>query len=100
MHDAFGMHAEQVEQRAEQLGEGGLADPAEAERRERDAELARRQVRVEPAVHDREDAPAQAVLACERLDARAAQLDEAEFGRNEKAVQGHQQQRADQREDL
>lgn len=100
MHDALGMYAQHVEQRADELRERRFADPAEAERGERDAELAGGQIRIEAAVHDAEDAAAQAVLARERLDARRAQFDEAEFGRDEKAVEGYQEQRADQREDL
>jgi hypothetical protein len=52
-----------------------------------------------PRVHGVQRA-AQAVLAGQCLDARGAQFDEAEFGRNEEPVQGHQEQRADEREDL
>ncbi|BEH22168.1 hypothetical protein BpKM390_55810 [Burkholderia pseudomallei] len=49
---------------------------------------------------DPQDASAQAVLAGEGFHARRAQFDETEFGGDEKAVEGHEEQRADEREDL
>ena len=43
-----------VNKRLEQIGECGFTDPAEAERRERNSELARREIRVEVAVNARQ----------------------------------------------
>ena len=84
--------ADHAEQRLEQAGEGRLADPAEAERGERDAELAGRQVGVELVVHLGQDAPAQALRLGDGAHARLAQRDDAEFGRHEKSVQHDEDQ--------
>ena len=84
----------------QQRGKGRLADPAEAERRERDAELARRKIGVELSVNLREQAPGQAVGPRDGLDARRAQLDEPELGRDEKPVQRDEQQCTDERNNL
>lgn len=51
-------------------------------------------------MHDREDAAPQAAFAGKRVHARRAQFNEAELGRDEKAVERHQQQGADDREEL
>ena len=94
------LDAEQREERMQQRGERGLADPAEPERRQRDAELTGGQIGVELPVHLREQTAGQAVGARDRLDARRPQLDEPELRRDEKTIQRDEQQCADQRDNL
>ena len=89
-----------VEERRDQLSERRLADPAEPERRQRDAELAGGQVGVEPPVHLREQTSAHAVPGGEALHAGLPQFDQTEFGGDEKAVEGNEKQRTDKGDNL
>ena len=82
------------------VGERRLADPAEPERRERDAELTGGQIGVELPVHLGEQTSGQAVGPRDGLDARRPQFDEPEFGRDEKTVQRDEQQCTDKRDNL
>jgi CBS domain containing-hemolysin-like protein len=84
--------AQAGEQRFEQARECRFADPAEAERGERDAELAGRQIGVQMAVHVAEQASAPAAAGGQGRGLGLAQLDQREFGGDEEAVQQHQQQ--------
>jgi hypothetical protein len=92
-HEAAGR-----EHALEDAGERGLADPAERQARQRDAELRRRQVVVEPADDvqcllrlRRELAP----RLDELLEPRRAHLHERELGQHEEAVQHHEGERGE-----
>ncbi|MNY42248.1 hypothetical protein D3C86_1771180 [compost metagenome] len=74
------------------MGEGRLADPAQAQRGQGDAQLAGRQVGVQLVVHGAQDVPAPAVLGGQGLDLGGAQPDDGELGGDEEAVEQHQQQ--------
>jgi len=79
---------EEVRQAIDLRFHGGLADPAEAEARERDPELGHREIALEPRHH-----PARALEArilarrFRRMRKRRADLDERELCRDEEAVQ-------------
>ena len=73
--------------------DGGLTDPAERQRRERDAELRAGDVVVETVDRSLGELRAAVARAGERLDARAARADEGELGRDEEAVGGDEQDR-------
>jgi hypothetical protein len=83
--------ADHPEHRFEQAGEGRLANPAQAQGSQRNAELACRQVGVELGMDLLQDAAAQAGGLGDGADARLAECDDAELGRHEKAVQRYQQ---------
>jgi len=100
MNEICRLHTEQFEQWHQQARESRFADPAETERRERDAELAGGKIGIELAVHLREELAAQTVLRGEGLHARLPQLDETELGGHEETVEGNEQQRADEGEYL
>ena len=87
-----------LEQRAQHLREGGLAEPPERQRRERDAELARREVGGELLRDGLQEARAAAALLDELLQARGADLDEGELGGDEEAVGEDDHHRQQQRE--
>ncbi|MCY1449474.1 hypothetical protein D9M71_662120 [compost metagenome] len=89
------VHAHVRQQRFEQVGEGRLTDPAQAQRGQRDAQLAGRKVGVELVVHLAQDAAAPAMQLGDGVDARRAQLDHGELGGNEEAVEQHQYQGKD-----
>ncbi|KAG0166194.1 hypothetical protein DFQ30_007465 [Apophysomyces sp. BC1015] len=67
--------AQHAEQGCEQMSKGRLPKPAQAERRKRDAKLARRQVSVQVRVHARQYAAPPAVMPRNGRDPRAAQPD-------------------------
>jgi hypothetical protein len=79
------------EQRLDQVMERGLADPSQCERGQRDAELRRRQIRVEmadePFGHLRADASGLRELS----DLRRPHFDDRELGRDEKTVRKHEE---------
>jgi hypothetical protein len=81
--------------RLHQARESRLADPAQAQRGERDAQLAGRQVGVELAVDLAEDASAHALAFGDGAHAGFAQSDDAELGSDEEAVQ-HDQENGEQ----
>jgi hypothetical protein len=91
-HDLRRRDAQHVEQRLQQGGKGGFADPAQAQRRQRDTQLAGRQVGVEFAVHRGQDAAAQALCFCDGAHAGAAQSNDTEFSCNKETVQRDQEQ--------
>jgi hypothetical protein len=84
--------ADRLEDRPQQLGEGGLAQPAQAQACERDAELAGGEVAVD-VLHllAREHRGAPALLG-QLLEAGRARAGERELGRDEEAVQQHQEE--------
>ena len=65
-------HAERLEQRSEQRRDRRLADPAEAERGHRDAELAAGEIGLDVAQHLLHQAGAEALLLRHGVDAEAA----------------------------
>ena len=75
----FAFDADGVQRRLQQLRKRGFTDPTQAERCERDAELARRQIRIEIAVDLEQDASAPAIFLGERFDARLPQFDETQI---------------------
>jgi hypothetical protein len=79
------------EQRFEQLRQRGLADPAERERRDGDAELRRRQVGVEMIERALQGGGVHAAPRDQLGDAAATNGDEGELGGDEEAVGEHQQ---------
>ncbi|MNE13964.1 hypothetical protein D3C80_1068200 [compost metagenome] len=85
------VHAEIGQQWFQQVGEGGLTHPAQAQRGEGDAQLAGRQVGVELVVNLAQDVATPAVLFGDGLYACSAQLDHGELCSNEEAVEQHQQ---------
>ena len=84
-------HADQ--QRLEQPREGRLADPAQGQARQRDAELARRQVGVEVREHVLGEAGAAIAFADLDLDLGRPDLDQRELRRDEEAVDDHEHDR-------
>ena len=80
------------EQRLDQVREGRLADPAQAQRGQGDAQLAGRQVGVELAVHGAQDVSAPAMLAGDGLHLGRAQLDHGEFGGHEETVEQNEEE--------
>ena len=92
--------AEAVEQGAEQAREGRFADPAQGQGRQRDAELAGRQVGVEVLVDAEQDAAAPADPFGETDRLGVPQLDQGEFGCDEKAVEDDQQERCENVENV
>src|SRR5690606_22939981 len=85
-------HAEGGEQRLDQVGKGRLADPAQAQRGQGDAQLAGRQIGVELMVDGAQDLAAPAVLAGDGLHLGGAQLDHGELGRHEEAIEQNQEE--------
>lgn len=83
------------QQRLEQVGEGRFTNPPQAQGGEGDTQLAGRQVGVELVVYLAQNVAAPAMLFGDGLYAGGAQLDHGEFGRNEEAVEQHQQQGKD-----
>ena len=77
--------------RREQRGNGGFTDPAEAERGHGDAQLATREIGLNVAQHHLQQASAEAVLLCHRVDAKAPALHQSEFRGNVKSVGGEQE---------
>lgn len=92
MEQLLRLHADGAEQRAEQVGEGWLADPAEAEGGQGDAQLAGGEVGVQLVVHGAQDAAAPAVLVGDGFHAGGAQLDHGELGGDEEAVEQHEEE--------
>ena len=84
-------HADQ--QRLEQARERRLADPAQGQARQRDAELRRRQVGVEVREHVLGEPGAAVAFAELDLDLRRPHLDQRELRGDEEAVQDHEQDR-------
>ncbi len=80
------------QQRLEEVRERRLADPAQRQARQRDAELGGRQVGVEVRDHVLRDLGAAVALAPD-LDLRRPHLDQRELGGDEEAVQEHEQER-------
>jgi len=72
--------------------ESRLADPAEAERSQGDAQLTGRKVGIELSVNGAQDVPAPAVSAGDSFHLCGAQLDHGELGGNEEAVEQHEEQ--------
>src|SRR4051812_10040556 len=95
--DRGGMPEHVAERLLEHLREGGLADGADADRGERDADLADRDVLVDAVDLAAGEARALHALLLERLDAVAARADERVLGRHEEGV--HQDERRDGEEE-
>ena len=81
------------QQRLEQAREGGLADPAQGQARQRDAELGGREVGVEVLDHVLREPRAAVALAELDLDLGRPHLDQRELGGHEEAVHEHEEDR-------
>jgi hypothetical protein len=93
MRSACGPRPERGEPRPDQAGEGGLADPSQRQRRERDTDLAGGEVGVELRQHLLgRDCRGPALLG-ELAHAPGPHLDESEFGGDEEAVDQDEQDR-------
>ena len=79
------------EQRLEQAGKRRFAHPAQAQRGQRNAQLAGRQVGIELAVHLAEDAPAQPLRLGNCPYPGFTQRDNAEFGRHKESIERDQE---------
>ena len=86
------LDAHGAQQRFEDVREGGLTDPTQAQGGEGNAQLAGRQVGIKLAVHGTQDLPAPAVFVGDRLDPGGAQFDHGKFRRNEETVEQYQDQ--------
>ena len=82
-----------AEQRLQEHGERRLADEAETDACERDAELADREILVEAPLDVRHDACARVARVHERLDLGRPQLHQGELGEHEERV--HEQEASD-----
>ena len=92
--------ADLAERLLEQLGDGRLAEEADAERGHRDPELAGGQVLVDVVeLLERERGAADALVA-HLLEPRLTRAHEAELGRHEEAVRGDQNQHSGQEEEF
>ena len=80
------------EERLEEVGESRLADPAETQAGQGDADLAGRQVDVEPPGDLLRPGGRPVPLPREFLEPRVADLHDGEFGGDEEGVQGHQEE--------
>ncbi|MNQ74369.1 hypothetical protein D3C85_891240 [compost metagenome] len=92
MDQLLRIDADVFQQGLQQVGEGRLADPAEAQGGQGDAQLAGREVGVQLVVYGAQDAPAPAVLVGYGFDAGGAQLDHGELGGHEEAVEQHEEE--------
>ncbi|MCY1532296.1 hypothetical protein D9M68_675610 [compost metagenome] len=92
MDQLLRIDADVFQQGLQQVGEGRLADPAQAQGGQGDAQLAGRQVGVQLVVHGAQDAAPPAVLVGDGLDAGGAQLDHGELGGHEEAVEQHEEE--------
>lgn len=92
MHQRLRFDADARQQWFEQVGEGRLTDPAQAQRSQGDAQLAGRQVGVQLLVHGAQDVSAPAVTAGNGFHLGGAQLDHGELGGDEEAVEQHEEQ--------
>ncbi|MCY1351417.1 hypothetical protein D9M69_376820 [compost metagenome] len=100
MDQLLRLDADGLEQRLQQVGEGRLADPAEAQGGQGDAQLAGRQVGVQLVVHGAQDAAPPAVLVGDGFDAGGAQLDHGELGGHEEAVEQHEEKREENQAEI
>jgi hypothetical protein len=87
-------HPERDQDRRQQRGDGWLANPAQAQRRHRDAELAARQIGLDVAHHLLQETGGEAVVLGHRIDAKALALYQRKFRRHVKRV-GSEQQNSD-----
>jgi hypothetical protein len=78
--------------RLDQTGEGRFTDPAETERCQRDAELARRKVGIQMGAYGPQHASAHAMGLRQFIGLGTPQLDDRELGRDEEAIQQDEQQ--------
>ena len=76
---------------AEQSRNGWFADPAEAQRRHDDAELATCEVGFNVAHHALQQTRAEPVLLGHGLDAKPAALHQRKLGRHEECIGGEQE---------
>ena len=90
--------AEVGQGRFEQACKGRLADPTQAQRGERNAQLASRQVGIHLPVNPAKDAAPQALAAAQLVHAGMSQLDDGELGGHEKTVQRDQEKREQQQQ--
>ena len=86
------------EQGNQQLGHGGLTEPTQRQRRDGDAELAGRQVVVDPLAHTAEQARPASALVRQLLQAGGADLHHGEFGGHEETVRHYDQDGDDDRD--
>ncbi|MNV57556.1 hypothetical protein D3C71_1498950 [compost metagenome] len=84
---------QRIEQRLQQMRERRFTHPAQAQRGERDAQLAGGQIRIQVRVHVEQQAAAPAVFFRQAHGLGVAQLDQGELGGHEETVEHHQQQR-------
>ena len=89
-------HAERLEQRRDDGGDRGLADPAEAERGHGDAELAAGEIGFDVFQHDLRERGAEAFVLGQRVDAEGARFHQRELGGDVKGVGREQQERDEQ----
>ena len=94
--DRYRVRPDRAERRVEQPGQRRLADPAERQARERDPELAGRDVTIEVPHPVVDVARARPPLGEELLHARPPQGHERELGRDEEAVQKDQEEDGEQ----
>jgi len=92
MQNASVFDADCQQQWMKQLRERRFTDPPQPKRRQRDPNLARRQIGIEARVNLEKNTPAPAISFGNRLDAGLPQLDQPELGRHEKPVQQNQQE--------
>lgn len=88
-----GMHADHRQQRFQEFGEGRLADPAQAQGGQGDAQLAGGQVGVQLVVNLAQDGAAPAVLLGDGFHAGGAELDHGELGGDEEAIEQDEEKR-------
>ena len=97
MHGSFG-HVQRSEQRLEQLGHRRLAQPAQSERRERDAQLACGQVSVDVVGDELGVLGALSALVDEDFYLRLAHTHERELGGDKERIHEQEKQNKQQTE--
>ena len=91
-HDRPQVHRQPGERRLDEVCEGRLADPAERQGREGDAELGRREVGIQAVGRLLQGRGVRPPLRDQLGDAAAAHRDQGELGRHEEPVGEHQDQ--------
>ena len=81
-----------AQQRLQNMSECRFTDPAQAQRRQGDTQLACGQISIELVMNNAQDSAAPAVDVGDGLNPRGAQFDHGEFRRNEKSVEQNQDQ--------
>ena len=96
MRGSRGPGTQRCEQRFDQMRQRRLADPAQRERRDRDAKLRRREIGVEPVDRAMQRGGVHASERDQFGDTAAPHGNQRKFGGNEESVGEHEQQhRAD-----